>query len=132
MQGEYNPSGYIYDQIFTFLVCEKLDFNLENIVMEINELYEDNTLYRHRHNLILSMEDGILFYYDETPKSIMYPVFRGKELKNRFAKPETNKLVHYKLFASYMFLGTSSTTILYPEMTDYMGSITGGSNINEL
>jgi len=129
--GNFNPQEYPYDQVFTFLICQKLDFDLNNIAYNINSSYEQNLPYRHRHNLILSLEDGILLYHDKNTKSLMYPRFRGDDLKNRFVTPGSNSFSHYKLFASYIFLHTSSATILYPELSDYMGTITGGWNHDE-
>jgi len=127
--GKYDPKNYIYDQIFTFLICQKLDFNLENIANEIGTLY-NQVEYRHRHNLILSIEDGLLAYYDDLSKTFMYP-YCNLALKNRFVQPGTNNYSHFKIFSSYIFLGTSSGTILYPEITDYMGNITGGQKLDE-
>ncbi|OUL26805.1 hypothetical protein BV378_12355 [Nostoc sp. RF31YmG] len=131
-QGRFDPIGYPYDQIATFLICQKLDFDLKNMPAEMLLMYEDQVEYRHRHNLILSIKDGIFYYYDENGKSMMYPYFIGANLKNRWTYPEENVYIHFKLFCSYIFLMTSSATILYPEITDYMGSITGGTKIDEV
>lgn len=127
----YDPSNHIYDQIFTFIVCKKLDFKLSNLSTEINKLYGESIEYRHRHNLILSVEDGLLAYYEHSGKTMMYPVFNNAKLKNRFVTPGENPYVHLKYFASYLFMGTSSATILYPEISDYMGAIVGGYNYDE-
>ncbi len=125
----YNPKEYHYDQIFTFLICEKFEFNCQGLVNEFNSLYK-KTAITHRHNLILSINDGLICYYDENNKSMMYPFHRNKQLRNRMVTSD-DKMGYFKMFASYFFLGTSSTTILYPEISDYMGSIVGGMNINE-
>ena len=127
----YNPKDDWYDQIFTFIVCKKLDFDISNLPTEINSMYDPTLEYHHRHNLILSIEDGLLAYYDTNNKTMMYPKWRGANLKNRFVYPDKNKYVHFKYFSSYLFLGTTSATILYPEFTDYMGNIVGGMLINE-
>ena len=60
--NNYDPRNNPYDQIFTFIVCKKLSFNISNLSTELNKLYGDSTEYRHRHNLILSVEDGLLVY----------------------------------------------------------------------
>ncbi len=127
----YNPKDDCYDQIFTFIVCKKLNFNISNLASEINSMYDATLEYRHRHNLILSIDDGLLAYYDANDKTMMYPKCNGENLKNRFLYPDTNKYVHFKYFSSYMFLGTTSATILYPEFTDYMGNTIGGMLSNE-
>lgn len=129
--GKYDPINYPYDQIFTFLVCNKLDFNIGNIASDINSIYQDSIPYRYRHNLILSIEDGLLLYYDNNKKNMMYPEWNSIKLKNRFVKIHENPYTHFKIFASYLFLGTTSGTILYPEITDYFGSIQGSVNQDE-
>jgi hypothetical protein len=128
-QRPYDPKNYLYDQIFTFLICEKLDFNFSNILQEFDTIYGEISPY-HRHNLILSIEDGLLCYYDGV-KTMMYPIIKNKSCKNRLVVSGENKYTPFKLFASYTFLATSSTTVLYPEVTDYMGSIEGGSNYTQ-
>ena len=129
--SNYDPRNNPYDQIFTFIVCKKLSFNISNLSTEINKLYGDSTEYRHRHNLILSVEDGLLAYYDNNGKTMMYPVMGNTKLKNRFVAPGENPYVHLKYFASHLFMGTSSATILYPEISDYMGAIDGKHKYDE-
>ena len=129
--NNYDPRNNPYDQIFTFIVCKKLSFNISNLSTEINKLYGDSTEYRHRHNLILSVEDGLLAYCDNNGKTMMYPVMCNTKLKNRFVEPGENQYVHLKQFASYLFMGTTSATILYPKLSDYMGTIAGGYNYDE-
>lgn len=132
-EGHFSPKNYYYDQIFSFLICKKLDFGLENITSELDTFYEDDIEKRNKHNMILSIEDGIILYYDNAGKSFMYPVTPTEgALKNRFVKPSMNVYVHFKLFSDYLFLACSSATILYPEITDYMGSIEGGENYDQL
>ncbi len=128
--GIFNPVINPYDQVFTFLICKKLDFNYKNLPNELDKMY-GTTEPRHRHNLILSIDDGLLAYYDKNDKTLMYPVIK-ENLKNRFITPSDNTYAHFKLFSSYLHLGASSATILYPEITDYMGSIEGGINYNEI
>ena len=62
---------------------------------------------------------------------MMYPVMGNTKLKNRFVEPGENQYVHLKQFASYLFMGTTSATILYPKLSDYMGTIAGGYNYDE-
>lgn len=124
--GEYNPEFCPYDQLFTFLICQKLDFDLQNIVTDINNLYSSDLTYRYRHNLVLSLEDGLLLYYDpKERRPMMYPTLGYECLKNRLVKPSSNQLIHYKLFATYIFMGISRTTILFPEMADYISDAKG-------
>lgn len=130
-KGAYDPVNNPYDMIPSFLICQKLNFDLSNIAVEIDGLYEPEIEYRHRHNMILSIEDGILAYYDNNGKTLPYSRLGGNNLRNRFTMPDTNSYLHFKLFSSYMFLTTSSKTLFYPDMSDYMGSINGGINQNQ-
>src|SRR5436190_1821650 len=130
-QGTYDPINYHYDQVPTFLVCQKLSLDVTQLPTELSTLYDPSVPARFQLNLILSLEDGLFCYYDENDKTMMYPVFKGKALHNRRTYPTTNPYVHLKLFCSYLFLMTSSTTILYPDITDYMGSMEGGLKLDE-
>jgi hypothetical protein len=50
-----------------------------------------------------------------------------KELNNYIIVPtQDSSLAHFRLFATYIFMVTSAATILFPEMTDYIGPIGGG------
>ena len=131
-EGPFDPIIDPYDQIFTFTICKKLNITFSDITSEINSMYDSTVEYRHRHNLILSVEDGLLAYYDNNGKTMMYPWFANMILKNRFTQPDTNPYSHFKLFSSYLFLGTTSNTILYPEISDYMGCIEGGTKNDEI
>lgn len=85
-----------------------------------------------KHNLILSIEDGLIAYYDKNDKTFMYPFTQSEgALKNRMVMPDTNKDCHFNYFASYVFMGTSSASIYYPDLTNYISKWTGGLNQNE-
>ncbi|WP_449416604.1 DUF6602 domain-containing protein [Phormidium nigroviride] len=138
--GDYHPETCPYDQLFTFIVCQKLNFDIEDIAREINNIYDVDLPYRYRHNLVLSLEDGLLLYYDSRERrSLYYPYILRENLpenlKNRLMKPDSNDVIHYKLFATYIFMGISQTTILFPEMADYIsdnnGRIHGFINLDE-
>jgi len=129
----YDPENFLYDQLITFLICEEFDFNPDYLVMD--QLYEDDVLRRHRHDLILSLKDGLLlYYYDVDGMALPWPVFQVRstkvELKNYDIVPEEGwEFAHFRLFATYIFMATSSATILFPEMTDYMGPTGGGRRL---
>ena len=71
--GPFDPINHPYDLIPSILVCRKLDFKLSNIVNEIDEMYEADVHHRHKHNMILSIEDGLLSYFDQNDKNIPFP-----------------------------------------------------------
>jgi hypothetical protein len=115
-----------YDLIPSVLICQKLDFSLANIENEIDGMYDPSVHHRHKHNMILSIDDGLLSYYDNNSKNLPYPRLGGSDLKNRFTYPDTNPYLHHKLFGAYVFMLTANKTLLYPEFSDYMGGILGG------
>lgn len=57
------------DEIFTFLICNKLAFNINNI--DFDEIYQDIPELKYRHNAILSLQDGLISYkltFSELPQ----------------------------------------------------------------
>ncbi|TDX09725.1 DUF6602 domain-containing protein [Flavobacterium sp. S87F.05.LMB.W.Kidney.N] len=131
----YNPVNIGYDGIFTFLICKKLNFNIDNLPNEIDSLYDSDILHYQKHNLILSIDDGVLLYYFDDinlghKKTLYYPFFSNTNLKHRFVFPYQNKYAHLKTFSSYFFAGVSSATILFPDMVNYMGSVEGGRQMD--
>ncbi|MDG3088470.1 hypothetical protein P7F88_21355 [Vibrio hannami] len=108
--ADFNPELNFKDQIFSVLICNKLNFNLENISNEISDLYDSDVNLNHRHNLILSIEDGIIYYHmrkniaDEfktIPQSWSYPTLCGFGLKNRFDPSYEESNYHFKTFLTY-------------------------------
>jgi hypothetical protein len=124
--GPFDPVNHPYDLVPSVLICQKLDFRLDTIENEIDGLYEPAVLHRHKHNMVLSIEDGLLSYLDKNDKTLPYTRLGGVDLRNRFTYPGSNPYVHLKLFGSYMFMLTSNKTLLYPEFSDYLGTLTGG------
>jgi len=125
--GPFDPLNHPYDLVPSFLICQKLNFDITSIENDIDKLYESQVEHRHKHNMILSIEDGLLSYFDSNSKTLPYCRLKRVDLKNRFTCPEHSEYVHFKLFASYMFMLTASKTLFYPDISDYMGSIEGGT-----
>jgi hypothetical protein len=114
-------------QLFpSILICQKLDFSLENLENEIDRLYEGNVEHRHKHNMILSIEDGLLSYNFSDGTNVPYPRFRGQNMKNRFTYPSDDPYFHFKIFASFMFMITANKTPWYPEVSNYISLSPGG------
>ena len=62
------------DEIISFLICNNLDFNIDDIDFE--NIYRDIPDVRFRHNMILSLQEGLLLYeFDaqETPEVMKVP-----------------------------------------------------------
>jgi Domain of unknown function (DUF6602) len=130
-QGSFNPQIYAYDQLPTFLICQSFDFDFSSLVNEVNSFYDPDIEVRNRHNLVLSLRDGLLAYVDSNNKTLMFSETMGriqpdgslspkKQLRNRLVVPDASTSSHIKIFCSYIFLLSSSVTILYPDVSNYM------------
>ncbi len=120
--GEYNPRDNPKDNVFTFLICEKLDFNIEDVSVFVNNIYPENTHGNMRHNLLLSLNDGLFAYYleeGEYPKVYPMPIVDSKVLMTTFI-PSTQNYSHIKAFSSFMFSGVSDITLSQPDITNYL------------
>ncbi|MBL7224601.1 MAG: hypothetical protein ISS59_00550 [Desulfobacteraceae bacterium] len=122
----YDPMLCPYDNIFTFIICQKLDFNLDKIAEELNDkIYNNDLAHSNRHNLVLSIEDGLLLY--DLPQGnasipLSYPSFMAKgNLGARHIPFNTDKPYHhFKAFAHFLFNGISDATLLYADMVKYL------------
>jgi len=131
-QGKFDPIGYPYDSIFSILICNKFTFDLKGQMEGIDSFYDEDIQPWQKHNLILSINDGVLIYYDVNKKSLMYPYVQGV-LKNRFLAPDTNQNLHFYLASSYIFIGISSASIYFPEISDYIrDNFSGGNYFDQL
>jgi hypothetical protein len=127
----YNPDG-----LFTFIICDKLDFDISDICNLITASYNSSVGHHNKHNLILSIEDGLLTYYFFDSKTkrhrfLPYPIDMREKLKNAFvpSKPANNE--HFKHFAHYMFFGISNSSILHPETANYLHPLSDNPIIRE-
>lgn len=79
----------------------------------------------YRHNLLLSINDDLAAYYSKRGGDVLllisYPVFYGVPIKTVFTE-STQFNDHIKAFASCIFRGSSSTTLLQPDIESYLMS----------
>lgn len=119
-EGKFDPKNYSFDQIFTFLICKEFKFNLKSGDNNSFGLYESETLPRHRHNLILSVEDGILLYHNGE-FNYCYPTTNKKIEKEIFLHPsDDDRYSNFRLFVSYLLSGLKFGTILSPDLALYL------------
>lgn len=114
-----------YDLPITFLICERLDFNVSNLITELNELYGD-TKAIYKHNFLLSLNDGLFTYYTNTgdgkTSTIQYPVLNNVELRNLFIKGDVNNAI--KIFASFFGFSIQNVTVFEPYLIEYLKDFT--------
>jgi len=132
------PNQPLYDpvnnhlQLFpSILICQKFDFVTNRIENEIDGLYDATVEHRHKHNMILSIEDGLLAYNHSSGTKIPYPRFSGQNMRNCFLLPQNDPYYHFKLFGSFMFMLTANKTAWYPEFSNYI-TLTPGAGIERI
>lgn len=115
--------GHHYDEVVSFLICEKLSFKIDHITAEVSKHYDKHGIDpKHRHNLVLSLEDGIFCYKNHLLRrnvAWMWPWTRGERMKNRFVMPGENGHNHFGIFTSSLFTLCTNATIYLPELGDY-------------
>src|SRR5690606_243503 len=102
-QALFNPVGFPHDQISTFLICEKFDFELteENTNEKIGLLYKQETIDRHKVDFILSLTDGFIGYYKEGEGFLLHPsTIDGYKIE---LVPSNDKNDHIKQFVNLFY-----------------------------
>jgi hypothetical protein len=137
LPSKFDPITNDSDRMFTFMICERFDFDLKNIVNDINSMYESDIEPRNKHNMVLSIDDGLLLYIfpgksaPGTVKHLPVPVVNNPEFqvqKNVFlARTEENIHHHLQTFCTYLFARTQSISILSPDLSHYLGVANKGS-----
>ena len=121
-RAEYNPDKISLDQVFTFLICNHIDFPFrdDTISSTLNEIYK-SVNYAHRHSAVLSLEDGLFFYIDPDIQSCSFPISTtGKEYnRNYWIHSPDNKYTHFKLFCSDLFLHSVHGTVGFVSLLGY-------------
>ena len=116
---KYTPASNPFDQIFSFLICKKFRFTVdENNSIE----YEDKIPQRHWHNLILSIDDGCFSYKTKSgTKNLCFPI-NGDSLHqhNWLAKNQEEISDHIIIFLSSLYTGIKFTTILSVDLGCYL------------
>ncbi|WP_192820969.1 DUF6602 domain-containing protein [Rufibacter sp. LB8] len=123
VDGDFDPINCPYDNIFSFIICKKLDFDLKNIANEIDTLYESDIMPWQKHNLILSLDDGLITYIlqvGEKDRVFSYPYVKGQSNHASFVTNNTNNDAHILLFSTMMFGNTSSISTYLPDLQCYL------------
>ena len=125
-KAPFNTKINVRDQITTCLVCESIDIDFNNDFYGLlQDVYKDidKSLY---HNLILSIKDGCIMYRDFNGVLMYYPYFDYimPSFENVIVCPETNgyQFEHILLFVNYFYMCIYSVSILYIDITVYLGS----------
>ena len=125
LQAPFDPVNNHADLVPSFLICQRFNFDHSKLEEELDSMYEVGIEHRHKHNVVLSIDDGVLCY--ESPGGhLPYPRHNKRDNVHRFLLPTASDThVHFSAFASFMFQTTSLRTALYPEISDYIGPTNG-------
>ena len=118
--GKYDPKNFINDNIFTFIICNNFDFNIVDYLDEIDSWYDSDIQEHQKHNVILSINDGLICYHTIEGMAMMHPKFRNEKLKDRIIVPVNGSKAHFYTFSQMLFLSTSYATICYPDLVNYV------------
>ncbi|KQO29075.1 hypothetical protein ASF10_22640 [Flavobacterium sp. Leaf82] len=114
---EYN---HPFDQIISFIICQKLKFKVTDI--DFDTLYDKEIPVTDRHNMILSIEDGLFLYrhsINGEEKFWPFPYSQNQKLKNCRISPGDNQKNHFLNFAASLYQTTQLSTIFQPEFARY-------------
>lgn len=113
--GDYNPAAIPYDNIFTFIICNKLNLDLTN--NPIN--YECDP--RNKHNAILSLHDGLIRYESKNGFPHTIPFLREEVFSENFCRNDGEELPSHVInFLSAIHTALDFTTLLEIDMARYL------------
>lgn len=135
----FKPEIDELDQIITFLVCEKFSFNIEKNLRELVDCYLEKLPkwpFCNRHNMILSVKDGLLAYLHEK-SGCTYPfpsklvdfedahnphqvVTKPVLLKHRWIQPQDSSIEHIRHFCSMLHTALTTVSVLFPDLANYI------------
>lgn len=121
----FNAKLKVRDQMATFLICESVDINIaKEIDTMFADIYEgiDKSLF---HNMILSLNDCCYAYSDgERPIYHAYFDYANPTFKNECIFPHERgyKKEHILMFLNYFYMVISSVSIMYIDITNYLGA----------
>lgn len=116
----FNPKNNPGDQISTFLICEKLDFeiNEENVAKIFEKIYDSGIPERHKVDFILSIENGFIGYYKKGEGFSFYPTIDEGYKIDMVMKNNSDD--HIKQFVDLIYSRLSLTSIVKPNIGDYL------------
>ena len=107
-KSPYNPDLVFSDNIFTFLLCYKLDFKLE-----LDKIDYKDIDFRYWHNMVLSLKDGLISYQAGKTKNLYFSFAGDKPHTFWFLKNDDKELpVSIEIFLAGLSFFVNNTTLL--------------------
>lgn len=140
----FRPEVDERDQLVTFLICEKLDFNVQKNLRELVDCYLEDLPhwpFCNRHNMVLSVKDGLLTYLHDSGCTYPFPSklahvtdveepARSDErpvlLKHRWIQPSEGSIEHIRHFCSMLHTALTVVSVLFPDLARY---VQGGEDV---
>lgn len=124
--SEYDPDMIPFDQVFTFLICNRIAFPLRNTFPStLNDIYK-SVSDAHRHSSILSLEDGLLHYTTQLADGEfadsylpMPPMGKGTS-RNKWTRGQGDNYTHFKCFCSDLFMHAAHCTVGSVNLIEYI------------
>lgn len=119
-ENKFENYNHPFDQIFSFIICQKFNFKINNL--DFDEIYDKKILDQDKHNMILSIEDGLLLYKHSVNGEEQiwpFPVSQNKKMKNRYIEKGIDGKNHFFNFAEQLFNISQFSTIFHPQFSKY-------------
>jgi hypothetical protein len=139
---KFQPEVEEKDQIITFLICESFSFNIHDKLGEVLNCYNKQLPHRpfcHKHNLILSLNDGLITYIHPDGYLYQFPsksttvlncnntdtiqniYVKANILNHRVIQPlNEDSLEHIRLFCTLIHQGLTAISVFFPDMGRYI------------
>lgn len=110
---EINP----FDNVFSILICNKFNFNVD-----LSQIDYGTIKNRYKHNLILSLNDGIINYKTlKGTNNISAPFMAGEMLEDHYLKTDNKELpCHIISFINSINIAISLTSLFEIDMIHYL------------
>jgi len=131
------------DQMVTFLICERFDFDMVDKFKDVLSCYREaapDLPANLRHNLVLSIRDGLLCYLYPNGDGVLYPFptkltqvedcketsqvqevrLVARTLKNRALLPAGGSLDHIRHFCTMLNSTLNLVSVFFPDMATYI------------
>lgn len=145
LRSKFEPERDERDQLVSFLICERFDFDFAENAEEILSCY----LEAHpkfpvnlRHNFVLSINDGLLTYLHPKKDGTLFPFptkitevaifgdagelksvsLQARALTNRALIPFPASFEHMRHFSSMLHQALTAVSVLFPDMSRYIPS----------
>lgn len=113
----FSPNENSFDNVYSFLICNKFGFNFDVTKLDYGSVEQ-----KFRHNVVLSLQDGIINYRTNNNSANLNMPFIGKENHlDNFLKNDTADLpCHIISFLTSLQMALNLTALLSIDMAHYL------------